>query len=439
MKSNKDTLRRSLNLSLLNGVFASAMMGFTQEYFTPFLLLLGGTGQQVGLLNALPNLFSAAIQLKSPELTDLVKSRKHIVSMFVFLQAMLLLPMAVAALAGSIPVTMFIALVILFTCCGAITNPPWGSLLADLVDEKVRGEYFGWRNRLLGFVIVASAFIAGFILHTMEKVNIFYGFALVFGGAFLWRFISWYFVVGMYEPLLVHKKEHYFTMYQFLARVKESNFVKFVLFVAMMNFSVNVASPFFSVFMLSDLKYGYLLYTITTFTATLTIYGLSCRWGKHADRIGNLKVMKFTAPLIGVIPILWILNRNPFFLIFAQVFSGFLWAGFNLATSNFIYDAVSPEKRTRCIAYYNVINGFALCAGSLVGGFLLKWLPPLCGYKILTLFLISAVLRMIVAAVMPVKLKEVKPVEHVEHDDLLFSMIGLRPLPGEDRKPIRYY
>jgi len=190
--------------------------------------------------------------------------------------------------------------------------------------------------------------------------------------------------------------------------------------------------------MLKDLHFSYMLYTVITITATLMVYIMISRWGRHADRIGNLKIIKFTSPLIGVIPLLWIFNRNPAFLFFAQVFSGFLWAGFNLCTTNFIYDAVIPEKRTRCISYFNVLNGLALCAGALLGGFLLQRLPALFGYKILTLFLISSVLRIMVGIFMPLKLEEVRPVEKVNSNELFFSMIGIKPLLGIERKTIRY-
>ncbi|MDI6703271.1 MAG: MFS transporter [bacterium] len=414
------------------------MTGFTQGYFTPFLLLLGGTAGHVGALSAFPNLFASLIQLKSADLTEKVKSRKKIISIFVSFQALMLLPMAIIALLGIEKPVVFIATVILFTSFGALATPCWGSLMSDLVAEDRRGQYFGWRNRTLGFVTVASAFIAGFILHQMKKINIFYGFVIVFSLAFIFRIISWYFLKRMYEPPLEYKKEDYFTLINFLSRIRKSNFAKFVLFVSMMNFSVNLASPFFAVLMLRDLHFSYLLYSLITITATLTIYLTISRWGKHADRIGNIKVIKFTSPLIGVIPLLWIVNRNPIFLFFAQVISGFAWAGFNLCASNFIYDAVTPEKRIRCISYFNVLNGLALCFGALLGGFLLQKLSPLFGYKILTLFLLSSILRLLVGFLMSMKLKEVRPVEKISRSQLFFSVIGIRPLLGIERKTVRY-
>ncbi len=430
-------LNKSLKVSFLDGIFASGMVGFTQDYFIPFLLLMGGTARSVGILSALPNFAAALVQLKVADFTERIGSRKRIVTTFVFWQAMILLPMAAIASYGRAEEIFFIILVTLFTALGAFAMPPWGSLMSDLVAEDKRGEYFGWRNKVLGFISVVMTFIAGFILHILEKINIFHGFLILFFMAFIFRMMSWYFLTRMDEPKLIHKKEHYFNMFMFLRRIKESNFAKFVLFVSVLNFSVNVASPFFAVFMLRDLKFNYLLYTLITVTATLTVYLLMGRWGKHADKVGNLKVMKLTAPIIATLPLWWIINHHPVYLILIQIISGFAWAGFNLCASNFIYDAVSPEKRTRCIAYFNVLNGLSLCLGALLGGFLIDRLPSLWGYKILTLFIISSCLRMIVALIMPMKLIEVRPVEKIRSYQLFFSMIGMRPLLEGDSKTVR--
>ncbi len=434
----KDIIRKSLRFSFLDGVFASGMAGFTQEYFTPFLLILNATARQVGMLSALPNLFASLMQLKTADLADWIRSRKKIITLFVLLQALVLLPMALLAFSGEYRPGIFIAMVILFTSFGAITAPAWGSLMSDLVPHRKRGAYFGWRNRTLGFILVAMTFAAGCFLNLMKHINIFYGFAFLFLVAFIFRIISWRYLKKMYEPPLEVKKEHYFGIVDFLLNVRRSNFAKFVLFIAAMNFSVNIASPFFSMLILRDLKFSYFLYTVITVTATMTIYVVIGRWGRHADNVGNLRIIRFVSPFIGFIPLLWIINRNPVFLILAQIFSGFIWAGFNLCSSNFIYDAVTPQKRTRCIAYFNFINGLALCGGALLGGFLLKYLPPLFGYKVLTLFLISSILRLIIGFWAPSKLREVRPVEHVRSDNLFFSIIGIRPLLGIERKTIRY-
>lgn len=415
------------------------MAGFTQEYFAPFLLFLGGAARHIGMLSALPNFFASLIQLKSADITEKAGSRKKIVTTFVFLQAMTLLLMVALALIADLGPVYFIIIIVFFVGFGALAVPAWGSLMSDLVPEGKRGKYFGWRYRTLGFVVVAATFFAGFILQVGKKFDhLLYGFIFIFGLAFIFRFISWLYLLKMHEPKLEYKKEHYFSFISFLRQLRKSNFARFVLFVSLMNFSVNLASPFFAVLMLKEMNMSYFLYAVITVTAALTGYLTISQWGNHADKTGNLKVIRMTSPLIGLIPFFWILNQAPLFLICAQVFSGFVWAGFNISTTNFIYDAVSPVKRTRCIAYFNVFNGAALSAGALIGGFLLYKLPALFAYKTLTIFLISGLLRLTIGFYLPRGLKEVRPVEKIKSWKLFFSVIGWRPILGMERKTIRY-
>ena len=351
---------RSLRFSILDGIFANAMAGFTQDYFTPFLLLLGGQVKHVAALTALPNLFAALVQLKSADLTERLKSRRKIINTFIFLHLLVILPIAGMALFAYKNPELFILLVVLFTALQAFAVPGWSSLMSDLVDKDKRGDYFGWRNKTLGLIAVGSTLIAGFLLNQMKKINIFYGFAALFCLAFIFRTFSWYFLTRMHEPAIDIRKEHCFTLREFIVRMRKSNFAKFVLFAAIFNFSIFTAAPFFPVFMLKDLSMSYVLYGSLTATATLTIYLAMRRWGRHADKFGNLRTIKLSAFLISLNPLFWLFSHNPAVLFLAQIASGFGWAGFTLCSSNFIYDCAIPEKRTRCVAYYNFFVGVGI-------------------------------------------------------------------------------
>jgi MFS family permease len=199
-----------------------------------------------------------------------------------------------------------------------------------------------------------------------------------------------------------------------------------------------MAAPFFSVYMLQELRFNYFIYTMINITVAISVYFLMSRWGRHADRVGNIKVLKICAPIISTLPLYWIFCQHPAYLVLVQVLSGFAWAGFHLSASNFIYDAVSPSKRTRCIAYFNVLNGMGICLGALVGGYLVNHLPPLWGSQFFALFVFSSILRMPVALLFPRILKEVRSVEKIPSHQLFFSMVGIKPIIGIDRKTLQY-
>jgi MFS family permease len=433
MKENKN-----LRYSFINGIFSSGMSGFSYEFLTPFLLLLGGTVKQIGALNAIPNLLGALAQFKGVDIITKIKSRKKTVVFFVCFEGIILLAVALSAYAKGLSPHLFILFIALYSICSAVVRPAWDSWISELVPPKNRASFFGRRSRVYGFVTMAATFMGGLILQKMELVSPFYGFAILFGIAFLLRMLGWFFLCKIYEPPLKHEKESQFTFYQFIARIKQSNFAKFVVFVALFSFSVSLASPFFAVFMIRDLQFSYLFYSIMLISSALARHLAITRWGIQADIIGNLKIIKFTALFIGIIPFLWIINRSPYFLLFAQMAAGFLWAGFYLCASNFIYDAVIPEKRARCIAYFCVLNGMALAAGAFLGGLILKYLPPLFNYSILTLFAISGIMRFLVFFIMKDKMQEVKQVQKTSNKDLFYSMFNVKVILGVDRRTIRY-
>ncbi|MBU1766565.1 MAG: MFS transporter, partial [Candidatus Omnitrophica bacterium] len=217
----------------------------------------------------------------------------------------------------------------------------------------------------------------------------------------------------------------------------KSNFAKFVLYAASISFAVSMSGPFFAVYMLRDLNFNYITYMVVTISAIVSTLLAMGIWGKHADVVGNMRVIRLTSFLIPLAPILWLFSHNIVYLILIQLFAGFIWAGYNLSVFNFVYDAVMPEKRTRCVSYFNVINGCAICIGSLTGGFLAKNLPAVFGYKLLTLFLLSGILRAIfVISILPL-IKEVRRVENISSLDLFFSVTRLRPIGVEGGKLLK--
>lgn len=430
--------RRSLRLSMSNGVLTSAMSGCVQDYLTPFALLMGASASHIGFLSAVPSLASSVMQLNNPDLVQAVKSRKKIVAVSIALQAIVLVLMALMAVSHQGRPGIFVILVILFGSLGTFALPAWESFLSDIIKKEVRGAYLGWRIRILGFVTIGATFLSGALLQIFRRIDAYYGFALLFGAAFVFRLLSLRSLLAMDEPPLAHKKEDAFTFIDFLRRIRKSNFGRFVLFVSMMSFAAFFSGPYFSVLMLRDLKFSYFLYMLLMVAALCAANFSIARWGREADRIGNLKILTVTARLVGLVPLLWLINRHPAYLALVEIFAGIIWGGFNLCASNYIYDAVTPEKRTRCIAYFNVINGLSISAGALLGGFLIPVLPPLFGNSILTLFVISAAMRFAVGFAMPPLLKEVRSVEKIRSHRLLLNIMGLRPLVGAQPKVFRY-
>ena len=434
MRIKKVNVRESLRSSFKDGVFAAFMAGVTDYYATPAALFLGASVQQIGLITALPNLLSSLSQFFSVRVIYWVGGRLKLLVRLVFSQASLILCIAMLPILEiSNRVELLLIFLILAAVCGGLAGPAWGSLMSDYVPASKRGRYFGWRNRTVGAVTVSSIVASGLLLNFFQERSYGTGFLIIFSLAAAARYVSAYFISRMDEP--PHKKDPAadFTFFMFLRRFRESNFLRFVIFTGCLTFSTYLAAPFFAVFMLRDLQLSYLTYMALQVGSSLAALIALPLWGRHADLVGNVRVLRLASFLAALIPIFWLFSHNPAYLMLVQIFSGFSWSGVTLSAGNFIYDAVTPQKRVRCIAYFNVINGLALFFGSFLGGYFASRFPPLFGYRLLGLFALSCFCRISFYLLLSRSFREVRTTHEVSIQELFFSVVGIRPLVGSAR------
>lgn len=422
--SKQHRIKNSLKLSVLDGASFAAMAGLTQNYITPFALALKATTQQVGLLASIPNLTMAFTQLAAPNLSEKAGSRKGLILPMVFAQALMWLPILLIPFffeAGGI--WWLIAFVTLSTVVGGLASPAWGSLMADLVPELMRGRYFAFRGRTMVFTTLAFSLFAGAVLQFFTNRGL-AGFAILFGGALIFRLISFYFLTGMYEPQAARNTANSHSLLYMITHLGSTNLGRFTIYFALIMFAANIAGPFFSVYMLRDLNFSYATYVMITSAHAVSNIIFQSFWGRRADRAGNMMVIKVTSVLLPFVPLIWMLNKNVFYLMGAEVFSGLAWAGFNLSSINFVYDASEPENRTRQIALFNSLTGLAVFFGALIGGYLAPHLPAFLGYNMRSLMLISGIARGIIVILL---LRIIMEVRQVPQMNFLRFILNRRP------------
>ena len=426
-------IKESLSISWKEGIPASMMLGVLDYYLVPYGLFLGATNRVVALLSALPHLAASLAQLWAVEMVRGAGSRLRVVVATAAAQGVMLLPMAALALVD-FPgrLAALVALAVVFRVLNNLCGTAWSSLVSEYLPAQRRGGYFGWRARIAGLATLAGTALGGLLLAGMKPVSLAGGFFALFAAAALFRLLSAALLSRMTELPLRATPESDFTFLHFLRRFRESNFVKFVLFVASMLFSGHLAAPYFSVYMLRDLQLNYFTYMVIHLAVAVGSLAALPVWGRNADVVGNARILKTTGWLVPVIPLLWLVSRDPAYLTLVEFFAGFVWGGFNLCAANFIYDAVTPEKRVRCLGYFNLISGVAIFSGAMIGGFLADRLPPLFGLPLMSLFLLSGLMRFTAMLWPWGRFHEVREsARKVSSQQLFFSVVGIRPLAGE--------
>ncbi|MEM3127364.1 MAG: MFS transporter [Candidatus Woesearchaeota archaeon] len=436
MEDEQKKVRKSLKYSIIDGSFYSVMDGFTSSFIVPYALFLNASNALIGLLVSLPELVSSFSQLLAIKVSEIIKSRKAIIFWAAFLQAFIWLPILLIPYFakngyGGYFLLFFITINALI---GTFINPIWRSLMGDLVPEHERGHYFGKRNKITGIVAFFSTFIAGFLLNYFSSLHPLLAFGILFSVAFIGRVLSAVFLGLMYEKQIsFNPKKGYFSFIDFIQALPRNNYGRFVLYVCSFKLATYVVAPFFAVYLLKILGFSYWDFTILEGAEILASLIPISLWGKFNDEKGSKHVLFITGFIIPFLPILWFFGTAFWYIFILKVLSGFFWGGFNLAAGNFIFDATTPQKRTRCVAYFNMVHGAAVFLGATIGGFLLNFVA------IPSLFLISGTLRLGISIIFMPKLKEMRLIEVSFGKSLFHDSLAIKPQQGIVHEAIGSY
>ena len=412
-KSNKvvHKKQKALEHSITEGSAANFSAGMGNSYITPFALALNSNPFQIGLLSSFSGLASPLAQFFGSKLME-THSRKRIVMIFVLLQSLMWLPILALGylfwqglLVSYLPY-LLITLFSILAIFGGIATPAWFTWMGDLVPEKDRGKYFSVRNRAVGAAGLIAVLLAALILDMFKTQGfVLLGFAVIFALAFTFRFISFLTFRKQYDPKFKLEKGYSFSFLSFIK--KFDNYGKFSIYNLFFYFALMIASPFFAVYMLTDLGFSYTTFMFITLSSSLFYLLLTPLAGKFSDRFGNVKLL-YTAQVFFVLyPIFWIFFENPLYLIiFPQLAGGIAMAAFTIASTNFTYAAVGPQHRGICIAYTSILIGIGVFLGSILGGALIKYIPITFMKPILFVFLLSASLRFLAGLLFLPKIKD---------------------------------
>jgi hypothetical protein len=134
-----------------------------------------------------------------------------------------------------------------------------------------------------------------------------------------------------------------------------------------------------------------------------------------------LTLSGFLVPFSPFLLVLALFIKNPttlfIYILCEEAFSGIVWAGFNLSTSSFLFDATSKDERVKYISYYNLLIGIAVFLGAMLGSTLLKIYPSITMAATLVvtaipiIYITTGLLRLTVTLLFMKKVHEARMVE----------------------------
>jgi MFS family permease len=274
-----------------------ASIGYTSITSSGFLaayaLALGADKFQIGILAALPFLMQL-LQIPSIFLVEKVRRRKAITVISWSLAQLIWFPIALIPVFIAAPAAMAIsALLFLMAIRGLIngvTNCSWNSWVRDLVPQKILGRFYSRRLALSTAVAAAFGLVAAFFVDYWSEYagpeNAIYGYTciLLFGALFL-GMLSPIFMARMPEPAMPPVTKNRTPMWQnLILPIKDNNFRRLMEFLFFWSFALNLAVPFFAVYMLERLQMSLVVVISLSVLSQASNILFFKVWGSLADR-----------------------------------------------------------------------------------------------------------------------------------------------------------
>ncbi len=414
-------VKNNIEVTIKEGAANAVKIGAGESFFSVFAIkALNATPAQVGLLSSLPPLLGYMSNILTPKALEKMKSRRRLILIGSFINAISFIPIFLSIFIKGYEFPFLLFAVTLYFLTEYFITPAWISLIGDIIPDQIKGVYFGERNKIINFVAFVSLILAGLLLQKVSDISLLYAFGIVFFIALVARLLSFYMYTKIYEPEYYFDESYKFGFIDFLKNLRRTNFGIFVIYTCVFTFSFRIAAPYFSVYMLNYLKFDYLKLTLIFAASTLTTITSMPAWGRYIDEFGNKRIMVLTGFCIPLIPLLWMLSNNFFYLFFVEMFSGFVWAGFNLSTFNFVFFSTSSEKRSLAYSYYHILIGISLFLGTMAGSLLIEKVH-LFEIPIYNVFVASGVLRFLSSLVFLPKIKEPARKKEISYPKLFFA------------------
>ncbi len=353
-----------------DGLFASAHDNIYLNYASLYVLVLGATQAQVGLMSSFSNLTAALLLLPGAFLAERFVD-KHKVTLFCIggltRFSLLLLVFVPFLFKGTSLVWAAILFSVLRDGFANLGYPAWMTVTNDIVPIEGRGRYFGSRNFIMGIAGMVITLVAGKIITTYAGAL---GYQIAMAAAFLMGISSTfsYAHIKVGYPLPYQEKQSILHLRDLIQDLKgQPAFLVLILTAAVWNFAINVSGPFFNVHMLEDLHFTATEIGFLNVVNVLSALLVQNKLGALSDRLGAHRLQLISMIIIPLLPVGWIFATTVWHIALLNILNGVIWATYNLAYFNLLLEFIPSNKVPMFSAVYQIVIALAMGIGALAG------------------------------------------------------------------------
>ena len=368
--------RSNLTRFWFDGLFASGSDNIALNYLSLYILSLGATQGQIGLMSSFSNLTAAILLMPGAMLVERMGQRKRVTLFFGLLSRLMLLALVFVPILfkGGEMVWIAIGMSVTRDAFANLGYPAWMSVSSEIVPMEGRGRFFGSRNLVMGAAgILVTLFVGNLISIFVQPMGyqIAVALAFVLGVISTWCFSQ---INDIQEQLHVRIAEAISPRKMMEEILSHRPFITLCAITALWNFFVNVSGPFFNVYMVQNLKFSAWMVGLTAVASSLSGLLIQRRIGLFSDRFGPRKVQLWFMFLIPLLPFSWILVRELWHVLVLNTFGGIFWGAFNLATFNLLLAFIPKSQVPRYSAFFQVLVTLSLAMGAFMGSLIVtQW------------------------------------------------------------------
>ena len=407
LRMDDAVLKRSMNLSVAEGSLATIMGTLTSGVFlTGFALEMGATRLQIGVLSALP-VCANLMQLAGAYLLERRGECKNLCLITTVISRLLWLPIFLVpflfAKSGPFAIWVMIAAFAVGSFLSSVGGVAWLLWIKDLIPREQRVSFMGRRHLFnTGLSLVAGMVAAVGLDWAKQSGHSSLGFLSVFGAAMLCGLIGMPLLGAIPAPGPARPYQASFRQL-FSSPLKDRDFRSLLGFYGVWNIGLQLAQPFFAVYMLQKmhLSFG----CITALATMSSVLGmLTTRfWTRLCDRFGTKPIVLIATVADLVTTIAWVFVMPQWFGLLILIHcSGVFSAPLAMGPNNILL-RLAPEKNAAFyLAIFNSIVGTAAAVAAIAGGLIatvfMNWstnIGPIEIGGLKLVFILSAAVRLL--------------------------------------------
>lgn len=346
-------------------------------FLAAFVIALGASNYEIGLITSIA-FIGEFMQIPGLYMLKIFMKRRAIAVVTGFLYrllwALIILTPFLFAHRG---VTFVITCLTASALVSGLMTPAWNSLIREMVPRDIMGRFFTRRLMYSSASAILLTMSGGYFIDFWGKNSpdtTPYAYSVLFSIGLLFGIVSIYAISRFPERTMTADKET--TMIELLLDpLKDENFRRLLAFTGTWTFAINLASPFFIVYMMKRLELSLTLVTTLIITSQVVNLVFLRIWGKLVDRYSNKSVLAVSGPLFLFSILAWIFTTMPekhnytFMILFViHILNGISMSGVSASTAS-IALKLSPDGRAHgYLTAYGLIGAVTGAVAPLVGG-----------------------------------------------------------------------